>query len=297
MWKLLRKVSVVALALALLLPVKGDLHAGQQPVTNLACMTTATTGTGTVTLGAAVSGFLSFASSGVTDGSLITYAIEDGVNTEIGRGTYTTSGTTLSRTTIYNSTNAGSAISLSGSAKVCVTPSAGDFLGASNYFLSLVSNQTGSNSASAQTWFPGGGATTLTVPGTTTYMFEGTLRLVRSAGDGSTHNIRLDFNSGSATFSSLSYFAIAMHTAGPVAPVMTRVDTGGDSIVTSSDNTTNENNIIFVKGIMRVSTGGTIIPRFRYSVAPGGAPTVGFNTYIRFWPVGSNSVLSFGPWS
>jgi microcystin-dependent protein len=92
---------------------------------NLARMTTATTGTGTITLGSAVSGFLTFATAGVANGEVVSYAIEDGANREVGTGTYTSSGTTLSRTVI-TSTNSNAAISLSGSAQVFITPNADD---------------------------------------------------------------------------------------------------------------------------------------------------------------------------
>lgn len=78
---------------------------------------TATTGTGTITLGAAESGYQSFADGGVADAEQVWYLIEDGTAWEIGRGTYTTSGTTLTRT-VSESTNADAAINLSGSAKV-----------------------------------------------------------------------------------------------------------------------------------------------------------------------------------
>ncbi len=47
---------------------------------NLARMTTETNGTGTITLGSAVSGYLSFADAGATDGDTLTYAIKVGVN-------------------------------------------------------------------------------------------------------------------------------------------------------------------------------------------------------------------------
>jgi hypothetical protein len=93
---------------------------------NLARMTTGTTGAGTITLGSAVSGFLSFASAGVSDGETVTYAIQDGTASEIGRGVYTSSGTTLTRS-VLKSTNSNAAISLSGSAQVFITAAAEDF--------------------------------------------------------------------------------------------------------------------------------------------------------------------------
>lgn len=87
---------------------------------------TATTGTGTITLGAAFSNaFCTFAEGGVANGNVVTYTIEDGLDFEIGRGTYTSSGTTLSRDTVLLSKIGGTAgtskINLSGSATVFLT--------------------------------------------------------------------------------------------------------------------------------------------------------------------------------
>lgn len=94
---------------------------------NRAYVATATTGTGTITLGAAEPGQLTFAAAGVVDGETVRYVIEDGTSWEIGSGVYTASGTTLTRS-VSQSSNANTPISLSGSAKVFVAPSASDIV-------------------------------------------------------------------------------------------------------------------------------------------------------------------------
>jgi len=92
---------------------------------NRAKMSTSTTGTGTITLGSALSGYQTFAQAGITNGQTVRYAIEDGTNFEIGSGVFTSSGTTLTRN-VTESSNSDSAISLSGSAEVYITASAAD---------------------------------------------------------------------------------------------------------------------------------------------------------------------------
>ena len=73
--------------------------------------TTTTTGTGTYTLAGAATGFESFASIGNSNTTY--YCCTDGTDFEVGIGTYTSSGTTLARTTILQSSNSDSAVSWS----------------------------------------------------------------------------------------------------------------------------------------------------------------------------------------
>lgn len=87
--------------------------------------TTATTGTGTLTVGSGVSnssgGYLTPAQAGVNDGDTFDYVIIDGSDWEMGTGTYTAAGTTLSRsvTQSYISGTVGAtALTLSGTATV-----------------------------------------------------------------------------------------------------------------------------------------------------------------------------------
>jgi hypothetical protein len=77
--------------------------------------TTTTTGTGTVTLAGAASGFQSFAAVG--DGNSTYYTITGGTDFEVGIGTYTSSGTTLSRTTVLSSSNSNSLVNFSAGTK------------------------------------------------------------------------------------------------------------------------------------------------------------------------------------
>lgn len=77
--------------------------------------TTTTSGTGTVTLAGAVAGYQSFTTAFAAN-QVVSYCLVDGSNWEVGLGTFTNSGTTLSRDTVFASSSGGSKITLSGSA-------------------------------------------------------------------------------------------------------------------------------------------------------------------------------------
>lgn len=85
--------------------------------------TTTTTGTGSLTLAGAVSGYQSFSTIG--NGNSTFYTIDGGGQWEVGVGTYTSSGTSLSRDTVLASST-GSLVNLSSGTKtVFVTYPAG----------------------------------------------------------------------------------------------------------------------------------------------------------------------------
>ena len=87
--------------------------------------TSTTTGTGTLTLAGAVTGFETFTSN-LSDGDTTYYCCTDNTDFEVGLGTFTASGTTLARTTILASSNSGSAVNWSAGTRTvfCTLPAA-----------------------------------------------------------------------------------------------------------------------------------------------------------------------------
>ena len=77
--------------------------------------TTTSTGSGTITLAGAKPGYQSFAAVG--DANQTYYTISGGAEWEVGIGTYTSSGTTLSRDTILSSSDSGNKVTFSAGTK------------------------------------------------------------------------------------------------------------------------------------------------------------------------------------
>jgi len=79
-------------------------------------------GTGTVTLLGAVTGYAAFSVIGNSNSTYYCIADQAGANWEVGIGTYTSSGTTLSRDTVLESSNSNALVNFSaGTKEVFVT--------------------------------------------------------------------------------------------------------------------------------------------------------------------------------
>jgi hypothetical protein len=78
--------------------------------------TSTTTGTGTLTLAGAVTGYQAF-SAAFADQDRVWYCVTDGTNWEVGYGVFTASGTTLSRDKVYASSNAGALVNFGAGTK------------------------------------------------------------------------------------------------------------------------------------------------------------------------------------
>ena len=135
---------------------------------------TTTTGTGTITLGGANAGFQSFAAIG--NGNTTYYTIAGGSEWEVGIGTYTSSGTTLSRDTVLASSNGGSLVNFSAGSKNvwCDYPAkrASESTGIienSNTINSNYTITTGNNAISAGTVTIANGVT-VTIPNGSTWV-------------------------------------------------------------------------------------------------------------------------------
>lgn len=120
------------------------------PLYPLGRMTVTSSGTGNITLGTAVSGFLTFDLAGASTGSSgqeITYAIYDTTQSEISRGTYTSSSLLLVRSTAkMKSTNSDAPINMSNAAQVMITLGSHD--------LKMVPTTTILTSTTAATYSP-----------------------------------------------------------------------------------------------------------------------------------------------
>jgi hypothetical protein len=117
--------------------------------------------------------------------------------------------------------------------------------------------------------------------------------ITRSAGTTS-HTVGLSFG-GTATLQAtggIEYTALSGNPTGNVlGPASTiRGEVATNVVVTAANTVATENLRIVVLGVVRTNAAGTFVPQFTYSAAPGGAPSIRRNSYVKLRPIGAANV-------
>ena len=134
---------------------------------------------------------------------------------------------------------------------------------------------------------------TITLQASTTYMFDGQYILQTGT---TSHFTSMSFVLTTATITNMTWYVLgtAGNGAGSQATAQTTTfytsNSGGQVIGAS----TNSNTIIKFEGIMRVNVGGTMVPNIAFSAAPGVTCSTLIGSYLRFYPIGSNTIDSVG---
>jgi hypothetical protein len=147
--------------------------------------------------------------------------------------------------------------------------------------------------ATAQNAFSVLGA--ISVQAATTYMFDG-FYLIKTTG-ATTHTISMSFALTTATITNCTWTTMSYPLAStPTSAVRAQDGNFFADVAGGLVNATNATafNIVKFEGIMRVNAAGTVTPQITFSAAPGGTNTMEIGSYLRFYPIGSNTVSAIG---
>ena len=137
---------------------------------------------------------------------------------------------------------------------------------------------------------------TLTIDAATTYEFEGQYILNTGA---TTHTTAMAFLlASSATVSSFEYTAILWSAAAntiSTSASFTHVSGVASKVLNATS--TAVYTMIKFKGVMRTTLGGTITPQIAFSANPTGTNLMKKGSFIKFTPIGADTVEPIGLWS
>jgi len=164
-------------------------------------------------------------------------------------------------------------------------------------FFALNAGLAGANVNTAQSIFGVG----VTLSASTQYEFEAVFALSKAAGTTS-HTISLGFG-GTATLNTIMYYscggvnstgtAIATNVLTPIF-----VQTASATIATASLAIAVDIYEATIKGTVSINAGGTFIPQYTLSAAPGGAYTTAAGSYMKIKPIGAAGAnVSVGTWA
>lgn len=207
--------------------------------------------------------------------------------------------TSLSPLTFQSGTNLTSATAgaMEYDGKVIYSTPAGRGVSPSMMFYRLESNYVGSNVNTAQSVLGVG----VTLASNTVYAFEYKCAITKSTG-GTSHSLGLSFG-GTATVNNILYVGtngdrtLALPTSTTTQSSIAITNTSNFSI-TGAASTTTRSQWWFFSGTVSIATGGTFIPQYTLSAAPGGAYSTVAGSYIAIWPIGTDGAnTSVGAWA
>jgi len=160
-------------------------------------------------------------------------------------------------------------------------------------FVSTVSAKSLANDTSTQNIFASANDA-LTVEASTTYAFEGVIRVTNGS---TSHTTSFGFG-GTATLTDIGYDAMSQRVGAGnnngtfsgrwmTSASQTATDAAGTSLGWT----------LKVRGLIRVNAGGTLIPQMSFSADPTGTCQVEPDSYMVFRKIGSNTVASVGAWA
>lgn len=146
----------------------------------------------------------------------------------------------------------------------------------------------------------------VTLSASTVYAFEAIYGLSKSAG-ATAHNLGFGF-AGTATVNNIFYETVGGYVLSSTLSGAIRTDATYQlgSVANSTANTTAYANAaaagiswsFIVRGTVSVNAGGTFIPQYTLSAAPGGAYTTAAGSYFLIYPIGASGAnVNVGTWA
>jgi hypothetical protein len=163
----------------------------------------------------------------------------------------------------------------------------------------LNSTVAGSNATGAQNIFGAG----VTLAGATVYEFEIMVAFTKSAGTTS-HSVSFGFG-GTATLNNIGYSVINKTNNTSFVNLATTdttqmfIQTAAATAITGTSTSAVINFVLNIKGTVSVqSPGGTFIPQYTLTAAPGGAYTTQIGSYMKISALSAaGAVTSIGSWA
>jgi hypothetical protein len=163
-------------------------------------------------------------------------------------------------------------------------------------FFRLDSNLAGANVNTVQSVFGVG----VTLSASTVYEFESVYHFVKTAGTTS-HGFGLSFG-GTATLNNISYSALFPPTIpvtgnGGTASVFVNT-TAANTAYTATTTTAGVSWYAVIRGTVSINAGGTLIPQYTLTAAPGGAYSTVAGSYFLIYPIGASGAnVNVGTWA